>query len=93
MIRYRKLLRSLSCDTIVLNSQASTEDKRNASNDIFCVEIEHVFDHFPNYHLNIILEYFNAKFGDRIFLKLKIGHEILHENTNAKSARVASFAI
>jgi hypothetical protein len=87
------LLRRLSCDTIVLNSHASTEDKRNASNDIFCDEKEQVFDHFPNYHVNIMLEYFNAKFGDLIFLKLKIWHQILHANTNAKCARISSFTV
>ena len=40
-----------------------------------------------------MLEDFIAKFGACKFLKLKIGHEILHANTNAEGAVVASFAI
>jgi hypothetical protein len=40
-----------------------------------------------------MLDDFIAKFGACKFLKLKIGHEILHVNTNAEGARVAKFAI
>jgi hypothetical protein len=80
-------------NTIVLNSHAPTANKRNASNDTFCNEIEQAFDQFSKYNVNILLEDFIAKFEACKFLKLKIGHEILHANTNVEGARVASFAI
>jgi len=66
------VLRRLSCDTIVLNSHVPTEDKRNASNDIFCDELEQVFDHFLKYYVKIMFEHFIANFWDSRFLKLKI---------------------
>jgi len=35
------------------------EDSKDSSYE----ELEQVFDHFPKYHMKILLEYFNAKVG------------------------------
>jgi hypothetical protein len=55
------ILRGRWCDTI-LNVHAPTEDKIDDVKDSFYEEIECVFDKFPKYHMNILLD-FNAKVG------------------------------
>jgi hypothetical protein len=37
--------------------------KSGESKDSFCEELEQVFDHFPKYHMKILLGDFNAKVG------------------------------
>jgi hypothetical protein len=54
-------------NTIVLISHTPTANKRNASNDTFCDEIEQVFDHFPKYNVKIFLEDFIANLGPTNF--------------------------
>ena len=49
------VVRGRWCRIIVLNVHAPSEDKSDASKDSFCEEIEQVFDHFPKYHMKIIL--------------------------------------
>ena len=51
----------------VLNVHAPSEKKSDDSKDSFCEELEQVFDHFPKYHMKILLGDFNAKVGERIF--------------------------
>jgi hypothetical protein len=43
------------CDSIVLSVQAPTEDKSDDIKDSSYEELEHLFDNFPNYHLDILL--------------------------------------
>ena len=38
-------------------------------------ELQQVFDHFPKYHMKILLGDFNAKVGRENTFKLKIGNE------------------
>jgi hypothetical protein len=60
-------LKGCWCDITVLNVHASTEDKDDVKIDSFYKELEEVFDHFPRYHMKILLGGFNAKIG-RAFL-------------------------
>ena len=43
--------RGRGCNIIVLNVQATSEEKSDESKDSFCEELEQVFDHFPKYHM------------------------------------------
>jgi hypothetical protein len=47
------ILRGRWCDIIVLNVHVPTEDKFDDMKDRFNEELEHVFDKFPKYHMNI----------------------------------------
>jgi hypothetical protein len=76
----------------VLNALAPTEDKSDDSMDSLCEELEQVFDHFPKYHMKILLGDFNAKLGREDTLKLTIGNESLHEDSNGNGVRVVNFA-
>jgi hypothetical protein len=55
------ILRGRWCDIIVLNIPAPTEDITDDVKDSFYEESGRVFDKFPEYHLTILLQYFNAK--------------------------------
>jgi hypothetical protein len=44
--------------------------------DSLCKKLEHVFDKFPEYHMNILLD-FNAKVGREEIFKPTIGNESL----------------
>jgi exonuclease III len=69
-------------DIIVLNVNAPNEDKYDDIKDSFCEELEQVFDHFPRYHMKILLGDFNAKIGREDIFKSVIGDESLHEASN-----------
>jgi hypothetical protein len=47
-------LRGRCCDIIVLNVHAPTEDKIDDTKDRFYEELEHVFDTFSEYHMQIL---------------------------------------
>ena len=49
--------------------QAPSDEKRDDSKDIFFEELEQLFEHFPKYHMKIILRDFNAKVGRENILK------------------------
>ena len=49
---------------------APSEEKSDDSKDSFYEELEQVFDHFPKYHMKIILGDFNAKVGRENIFKL-----------------------
>jgi hypothetical protein len=57
------VLRGHWCNIFVLNVHAPTEEKSEDSKDSFYEELEWVFDHFPKYHMTILLGDFNAKLG------------------------------
>jgi hypothetical protein len=69
------VIRVRSCD-IILNSHASTEDRRNGTKDIIYEELEPVFGHFPKYHTKILLGDFNAKLGreDTVICSYIVNH-------------------
>ena len=48
------VLRGRWCNIVVLNVHARSEEKSDE-------KLEQVFDHFPKYHLKILLGDFNAK--------------------------------
>jgi hypothetical protein len=51
-----------------------------------------MFDHFPKYHVKILLGDFNAKLGREDIFKPKIGNESLYEDSNDNGVRVVNFA-
>jgi hypothetical protein len=57
------VLRGRWCNITVLNVHAPSEEKSNNSKANFYKELEQVFDHFPMYHMKILLGDFNAKVG------------------------------
>jgi hypothetical protein len=56
------------------------------------MELEHVFDKFPKYHMKILLGDFNAEVGKEDFFKLTVGCESLHEISNDNGVRLVNFA-
>ena len=70
------VLRGRWCYIIFLNVHASCEDKSGDSKDSFYEELEQVIDHFPRYHMKILLGDFNAKVGKSIFSKRQLGMRV-----------------
>jgi hypothetical protein len=58
---------------------APTEDKDDDIKDSVYEELEQVFDHFPRYHMKILVGDFNAKVGREDIFKLIIINKSLHE--------------
>jgi hypothetical protein len=77
---------------IILNAQAPTGDKYDDLKDIVYEELEQVFDHFPEYHMKILLGDFNTKLRREDLFKPTIWDENLHENINATGIIVVNFA-
>jgi len=48
----------------------------------FYEELEQVFDHFPKYHMKMLLGEFNAKVGRENIFKPTNGQESLHQDSN-----------
>jgi hypothetical protein len=84
-------LRGRWCDIIVLNAHAPTEDKTDHMGG-FYEELQHVFDKFPKYHMNILLGYFNAEVNGEGIFKSTTRNESLHEISNDNGAPVVNFA-
>jgi hypothetical protein len=59
---------------------------------VFCEELGKVFDHFPEYHVKILLGNFNAKVGRENIFKPTIGNESLPQDSNDNGVRIANFA-
>jgi NAD dependent epimerase/dehydratase family enzyme len=55
------VLRGRWCNIIVLNAHAPTEEEDDDLKDSFYEELEERFDHFPKYHIKIMLGDFNKK--------------------------------
>ena len=60
------VLRGRWCNIIVLNVHAPSGEKSDDSKDSFYEELEQDFDHFPKYHMKILLGDMQ-KWGKRIF--------------------------
>jgi hypothetical protein len=86
------VLRGRWFNIIVLNVHAPSEEKSDDSKDSFYDELDHVFDHFPKYHMKILLGGFNAKSGRENIFKPTIEKEILHQNSNHNGVRIMNFA-
>ena len=71
---------------------APSEEKGDDSKDSFYEELEQVFDHFPKYHMKIILGDFNAKVGRENTFKPTTGNGSLHQDSNDNGVGTANFA-
>jgi hypothetical protein len=85
------LQRGRSCDIIVLNVHAPTEDKIDDMKDSY-KEPKRVFDKFPKYHMKILLGDFNAKVGREDIFKQIIWNESLHKIGIDNGDRVVNLA-
>jgi hypothetical protein len=85
-------LRSCWFTIIVLNVQAPSEEKRGGSKDSFMRNQRSFFYHFLKYHMEIILEDFNAKVGTENIFKPAIGNESLHDGSNDNGVKLVKFA-
>jgi len=71
--------------------RAPTEDKSDDSKDSFYKELDRVLDHFPKYHMKILLGDFNAKLGREDIFKPTVRNEILHQDSNDNGVRIVNF--
>ena len=51
-----------------------------------------MFDHFPKYHMKILLGDFHAKVGRENIFKPTTGQESLHQDSNDNGFRLVNFA-
>ena len=65
-----------------------SEGKSDGSKDSFYEESEQVFDHFPKYHMKMLLGDFNAKVGRENIFKPTIGQDSLHQDSNDIGVRL-----
>jgi len=72
--------------------QAPSEEKSDDSKGSFYGELEQVFDNFPEYHMKILLDDYNARVGRQIIFKLTIGNESLHQNSKDNGVRIRNIA-
>jgi hypothetical protein len=54
----------------------------------FYGELQQIFYHFPKYHIKFFLGDFNVKLGREDILKLTIGNESLHQDSNENGVRI-----
>ena len=62
------------------------------SKDSFYEELDWVFDHFPKYHMKMLLGDFHAKMGRENIFKPTVGQESLHQDSNDNGVRLVNFA-
>jgi hypothetical protein len=60
--------------------------------DSFYEELGQVFDHFPKYHMKILLGDFNTKLGREVIFKPTIRNDSLHQDSNDNGVRVINIA-
>jgi len=58
----------------------------------FYEEIQPVFDHFPKYHMKILLADFNTNVRRENILKPTTGNDSLHQDSNDNGVRIVNFA-
>ena len=71
---------------------APSEEKSDGSKDNFYEELEQVFDHFPKYHMKILLEDLIAKVGRENSFKPTIGNESQYQDSNDNGTRIVNLA-
>jgi hypothetical protein len=74
-VRNRKSLLSYHCS----ERSCPTEDKIDDVKDSFYGELERVFYKFPEYHMKLLLEKFNAKVVRGDIFQSKVGYQSVHE--------------
>jgi len=67
------VLRDYWCNVVVLSVHAPREEKIDDSKDSFYEELGQVFDTFPTYQMEILLEILMQKCGERIFSNRQLG--------------------
>jgi hypothetical protein len=67
---------------------APSKDKSDDSKDSFYEELEQVFDHFPRYHMKILIGDFYVKVERENIFKPTIGNESLHQDSNVNGIRI-----
>ena len=87
------VLKGRWCNIIVLNVHAPSEKKRDDSKDSFYEGLEEVLNHFPKYHMNILLRGFNTKVERENIFKLTMGYESLHQDSTDNGVRIVNFDI
>jgi len=58
----------------------------------FCEELEQVSDHFPMYHMKILLGDFNTKVVRENTFKPTTGNKSLHQDSDDNGVRIVNFA-
>jgi len=86
------VLRGRWRNIIVVNVHAPSEERSDKTKDSFYEELEQVFDHFPKYHMKILLGHFNAKVERENIFKPTTGQESLHQDSNYNGVRLVNFA-
>jgi hypothetical protein len=84
-------LRGCWCDINVLNVHEPVEDKTDDTKNSFYEELEHVFNHFLKYHINI-LSSFSAKIGREDIFKPTVRNESLHKISSDNGDRIVKHA-
>jgi len=77
---------------ILVNVHAPSEENSDESKDSFYEELEKVFDHFPKYHMKMLLGDFNPKMEREDIFKPTIGQESLHQDSNDNGVGLVNFA-
>ena len=71
------MLRGRWSNIIRVYVHAPSDGKGDESKDSFYEELEKVFDHFPKYHIKILLGDFNAKVGkERLFSNQQLDRRV-----------------
>jgi len=70
---------------------APSEEKSDHSKDSFYEELEQAFDHFPEYHMKILLGEFDAKDWRENIFKPTIGNESIHRDSNDNGVKTLNF--
>ena len=86
------VLRGCWHNIIVVNVHTPSEEKSDESKDSFYEELEQVFDHFPKYHMKILLGDFNAEVGRENIFKPTIGQERVHQDSNDNGVRLVNLS-
>jgi hypothetical protein len=87
------ILRGRWCHVIVLKVHTLTEDNIDDEKDGFCMELEHMFNKFPKYHMKILLGDFNVKICKEGIFKLTVWNESLHEISNDNGVKAVNFVL
>ena len=85
------VLRGRWCNIIALNVHAPSEERSDDSKDSCYEKLERVFDHFPKYHMKILLD-FNAKVGRENIFKPTTANDTLHQASDDNGVRIENFA-
>jgi len=86
------VLRGRWHNIIVVNVHAPSKEKSDESKDSFYEELEQVFDHFPKYHVKMLLGDFNSKVERENIFKPTTGQESFNQDSNDNGVRLVNFA-